>query len=87
MRNTFVPGLRVRRLATVTLALALLAPGWGYASEEKKDDDKKKEPPGLEVGTRAPAFKLKDQKGRDVALGDLLKKTPVALVFFRSADW
>src|SRR5262245_8760667 len=42
---------------------------------------------GLAVGARAPAFTLKDQNDRDVSLGALLKKGPVALVFYRSADW
>ena len=42
---------------------------------------------GLAVGQKAPAFTLKDQNDRDVSLELLLKKGPVALVFFRSADW
>jgi len=42
---------------------------------------------GLAIGQKAPAFTLKDQNDRDVALKSLLKKGPVALVFFRSADW
>lgn len=42
---------------------------------------------GLAVGQKAPAFILKDQKGKDVGLETLLKKGPVALVFHRSADW
>ena len=36
---------------------------------------------------KAPAFTLKDQNDRDVSLESLLKKGPVALVFYRSADW
>ena len=43
--------------------------------------------PGLKVGDKAPAFKLKDQKGKDVSLQALLKKGKVAVVFTRSADW
>jgi len=43
--------------------------------------------PGLKVGDKAAAFTLKNAAGADVALGDLLKKGPVALVFYRSADW
>ena len=43
--------------------------------------------PGLKVGEKAPAFKLKDQKGKEVELKTLLKKGKVALVFHRSADW
>jgi len=42
---------------------------------------------GLSVGQKAPAFMLKDQNDRDVSLESLLKKGPVALVFYRSADW
>jgi len=42
---------------------------------------------GLDVGQKAPDFTLKDQNDRDVALDSLLKKGPVALVFYRSADW
>ena len=42
---------------------------------------------GLSVGQKAPAFTLKDQNDRDVSLESLLKKGPVALVFYRSADW
>ena len=42
---------------------------------------------GLAVGAKAPAFTLKDQNDRDVSLETLLKKGPVALVFYRSADW
>jgi len=43
--------------------------------------------PGLKIGEKAAAFTLKNSVGADVALGDLLKKGPVALVFYRSADW
>jgi peroxiredoxin len=42
---------------------------------------------GLCVGARAPGFTLKDQNNHDVSLDTLLKKGPVALVFYRSADW
>ncbi len=42
---------------------------------------------GVAVGQKAPAFSLKDQNDREVTLAGLLKKGPVALVFFRSADW
>jgi hypothetical protein len=45
------------------------------------------EPPGVKVGAKAPAFKLKDQAGTERSLDDLLKKGPVALVFHRSASW
>ncbi len=42
---------------------------------------------GVRVGQKAPGFTLRDQNARDVSLAALLKKGPVALVFFRSADW
>ncbi|MBM3822975.1 MAG: redoxin domain-containing protein [Verrucomicrobia bacterium] len=42
---------------------------------------------GLSVGQPAPDFRLLDQSGKTVSLAEMLKKGPVALVFFRSADW
>ena len=39
------------------------------------------------IGAKASAFNLKDQKGKDGSLDELLKKGNVALVFFRSAGW
>jgi len=42
---------------------------------------------GLEVGTKAPKFTLKDQDGKDRSLDELLGKGKLALVFTRSADW
>lgn len=42
---------------------------------------------GVAVGQKAPDVTLKNQNGRDVSLAALLKRGPVALVFFRSADW
>jgi len=42
---------------------------------------------GLAAREKAPLFTLKDQANHDVSLDFLLKKGPVALVFFRSADW
>ena len=42
---------------------------------------------GFKVGEKVPAFELKDQSGRTVKLVDLLKQGPVAVVFYRSADW
>lgn len=46
-----------------------------------------KEKTGLEVGEKAPAFKLKDQTGSERSLAALRKDGTVALVFFRSASW
>lgn len=42
---------------------------------------------GLPVGTKAPAFTLKDQAGKERTLAEFLKKGNVALVFHRSASW
>jgi peroxiredoxin len=42
---------------------------------------------GLRIGDQAPAFTLKDQNNNDVSLDSLVKKGPVAVVFYRSADW
>ncbi len=42
---------------------------------------------GMATGQKAPEFTLNDQNGREISLAALLKKGPVALVFFRSADW
>ena len=42
---------------------------------------------GLKVGQKAPAFKLKDQTGRERSLEEMLKAGQVAVVFHRSADW
>ena len=42
---------------------------------------------GLNVGEKAPEFKLKDQTGEERSLTALLKDGNVALVFYRSASW
>lgn len=62
--------------ACLTLWLAAL-PQNGRAQEEH----------GAKVGQKAPALTLKDQHGNDRSLAEFLKKGPVALVFYRSADW
>ena len=67
-----------RSLAACSLLLAFNLIAAIPASPEKT---------GVAVGQKAPDFTLKDQNDRDVSLAALLKKGPVALVFFRSADW
>lgn len=43
---------------------------------------------GLNVGDKAPDFKLVDQNGKEVSLSELTAKhDKVALTFYRSADW
>ncbi len=41
----------------------------------------------IKIGEKIPAFKLTDQNGKPFDLGQTLKKGPVALVIFRSANW
>ena len=68
----------IRSLAVCSVMLALHPIAAAPASSEKT---------GLAVGQKAPGFTLKDQDDRDVSLAAVLRKGPVALVFFRSADW
>jgi cytochrome oxidase Cu insertion factor (SCO1/SenC/PrrC family) len=70
--------IRLSLPAAAGLLLALSSPAAQEAAPEKT---------GLAVGQTAPAFALKDQNAQDVTLESLLKKGPVALVFYRSADW
>ena len=60
---------------------------WLLASGATAAEPAAPEKTGLAVGQKAPTFTLKDQNDRDVSLEALLKKGPVALVFYRSADW
>ncbi|MBC8291266.1 MAG: redoxin domain-containing protein [Planctomycetes bacterium] len=69
----------MRNLFSAIVVLAALASTSTLLAAEKT--------PGVEVGKKAPAFKLKDQKGKERTLEALLKKSNVALVFYRSADW
>lgn len=64
-------------VAAAMLAATGLTPGNASAADER----------GLKVGSKAPAFTLKDQHGKEQSLEALLKKGNVALVFYRSADW
>ncbi len=67
----------------VLIGLFFVPPAWAQAPAEKKAPV----PPGIAVGAKAPAFKLKDQKGETRSLEEFLKKGKVALVFYRSAKW
>ena len=42
---------------------------------------------GLEVGSKAPAFQLRDQKGQKQSNETLKGQNGTVLLFFRSADW
>lgn len=74
--------MKIKLLKGLCLLVAALLPTSLDAVGEETP-----EKPGLSVGHRAPAFTLKDQNDKEVSLDALLKKGPVALVFFRSADW
>lgn len=63
--------------------LGFLASGSILAAMQSQGEGKT----GIKVGEKAPSFTLKDFNGTDRSLDDFLKKGPVALVFFRSADW
>jgi hypothetical protein len=41
----------------------------------------------LKEGSKAVAFGLNDQHGKERSLSEFTEKGPVALVFHRSADW
>ena len=73
----------MKPLHCVILAPILLALAGGAWAADKAPEEKT----GLPVGTKAPAFTLKDQSGKVWTLDDLLKKGKVALVFYRSAGW
>ena len=62
----------------VGLALPPAAPAADPAPEQKT---------GLKIGTKAPAFTLKDQNGKERELAEFVKRGKVALVFYRSASW
>ena len=70
-----------------TQLLATLTAGWLLSGSVAFAAEAAPEKTGLRVGAKAPTFSLKDQNDRDVSLEALLKKGPVALVFYRSADW
>lgn len=69
------------------LVLALSASGLLLAQTASAAEPAAPEHAGLGAGQKAPLFTLKDQANHDASLESLLKKGPVALVFFRSADW
>ncbi len=66
-----------------TLAVVLLLVAVSAARAQEKPADE----PGLKIGDPVPEVVLKDQNGESVELAELLKKSPVAIVFYRSASW
>ena len=79
-RRLPTPAFALGRIISV-VAVLLLPIGLRAANSGSQEQG------GINVGERAPGFTLKDQNGQDVSLDGLLKKGPVALVFFRSSDW
>jgi cytochrome oxidase Cu insertion factor (SCO1/SenC/PrrC family) len=73
----------MRFISGAGLVAGLLTAMLAVASTAKGDDDQT----GLKLGSKAPAFTLKDQDGQPRSLDDFLKKGKVALVFYRSANW
>ena len=73
------------RLSMFGVMVVLLGVPAVFSQEREKSAAQ--EQSGLKVGESAPKFTLKDQEGSDRSLNELLEKEPVALVFYRSADW
>src|SRR5205823_2249812 len=83
-----VDPIRTARLLVRPLLPAIcLAAGMLLSSHPAASYQSTPEKPGLAVGQLAPSFTLKDQNDKEVTLDSLLKKGPVALVFYRSSDW
>lgn len=74
-------------LALAAGALLLAGPFAVRAASGEARELPASEAPGLPVGAKAPDFTLRDQNGNPVSLHETLKRGPVALVFYRSADW
>lgn len=74
-------------LSTMTLARSFLAVAALAAGAFLSAAETPARVPGLAIGERAPAFVLKDSANAEVSLAALLARGPVALVFYRSADW
>lgn len=72
----------MRMLCASVLAAGLLLSAAAAAADPAPEGKT-----GLKVGDKAPAFKLKDQDGKERSLEEFVKQGKVALVFYRSADW
>ena len=76
----------MRVVPLITLGVGLLL-GFGATPVQSAAADPPPEKTGLKTGEKAPAFKLKDQNGKERELSDFVKQGKVALVFYRSASW
>lgn len=68
---------------SVSALLAFFLAAAAFAADTAKPETL----PGLAVGERAPGFALKNSAEAEISLASLLARGPVALVFYRSADW
>lgn len=73
-----------RRSVALAAFFVLAAISTGAIAQDERAPD---EMTGIKVGEKAPDFTLKNFDGTEHALSDLLKEAPVAIVFFRSANW
>ena len=79
-----LPAIRTMTLAAAAVML-LLPP---MARSQGKAKPAPEEQTGLKVGVKGPKFTLRDQESQERSLDAFLGKgKPVALVFYRSADW
>ncbi len=69
------------------IAVAFVAMGLATAGAFAQDEWAPEEMTGIKVGEKAPDFTLTNFDGTEHTLSDLVKKAPVALTFFRSANW
>ena len=66
---------------------ALVATALVTAGALAQDEWAPEDMTGIKVGDKAPDFTLTNFDGTEHTLSDLVKKAPVALTFFRSANW
>ncbi len=77
----------MQAMKVIRLVASLMTISLFWAQKVNAAEPAAPEKTGLAVGQSAPSFTLKDQNGAEVSLASLLGKGPVALVFYRSADW
>lgn len=97
VRRKFAVPFSWRVLPLASLAIAVLLAGYCQGQVKLKDAPAKVpagkavgktvESRSVQVGKAFPNFELKDQDGQTFSLKTTLKKGPVVLVVYRSADW
>lgn len=78
--------MNLKWLAAITLSTLCLV-SIGFAQDRTVSPQSAPAGIGLAVGTRAPAFSLRDQSGRVQTNANLKGAKGTVLLFFRSADW